>query len=51
MFAGKWECGLRSVIERSSGPISGGMADRAIERESRSHMVRIGRALKVFQMA
>src|ERR1035438_6991385 len=48
--AGERKLGLRGVIERGSRPIGGGVAERAILRESRRGVVRIGRALVILQV-
>ena len=48
--AGKWEGGLRSVIERGPVPIDGGMAKLAILWEARGGMVRVSGALIVLEV-
>ena len=51
VLTGERERGLRRVIEGSSGPIGGGVAELAVLREPGSRMVRIGGALVVLQVA
>ena len=45
------ERGLRAVIELRPGPLRGGVAQRAILREARRNVVRVGRLLVVGQVA
>lgn len=49
--ASKGERGLGVVIERGAGPISGGVAERAVLWESSRYMVRVRGPLIVLQVA